>query len=107
MATKLIKPVKREMLSSGLERGKNRARPIIVSLLPGDELEFRAKGTRQSYRVYLGHCFRLAQGLTMETMFKERVKKYNHDRKYRSGLRKPKRPLIPFNKIYFDATQTN
>lgn len=104
MATKLIKPVKREMLSTGLERGKNRNRNIIVSLLPGDEIEFRMKGTRQSYTCYLGHCFRLAQALTLEQMFKERLKRYNEEKKFRSGLRKPKRPLLPFSKIYFEAT---
>lgn len=92
MATKLIKPVKREMLSTGLERGKHRN---------------RMKGTRQTYTCYLGHCFRLAQALTLEIMYKERLKRYNEEKKFRSGLRKPKRPMLPFSKIYFEATSAS
>lgn len=107
MAIKLTKAVKREMLSTGLERGKNRARAVIVSLLPGDMIEFRAKGTRQAYSCYLGHCFRLAQSLTLEAVYNEKVKTYNQARKYKKGLRRPKRPLIPFNKIYFQATKND
>lgn len=94
------------MLSTGFERGKNRARPVIVSLLPGDEIEFRAKGTRTAYRVYLGHAFRLAQALSMEEIYRDKVKAYQIKKKAGQRAVKPRRPMIPFNKIYFDATST-
>lgn len=105
MATLLTKAIRREMLSKGMDRGKHRDRAIIVSLLPGDLIEFRLKGTRVRYEVYLGHAFRLAQALTIEADYKKRVTKYNEERKYRKGLRRPKRPMIPFNRIYFEATK--
>lgn len=107
MATKLIKPVRREMLSSGFERGRNRNRAINVTLCPGDELEFHVKGTRQRYTVFLGHCFRLAQGLAIEANYKEACAQYAIKRKAGIRCRKPKRPMMAFSKIYFDATKTS
>lgn len=103
MAVKLIKPVKREMLSSTETRGKDRGKAIIVELLPGDEISFRVKGTRASYSIYLGHCFRLAQIQTVETNYKLAMEKYKARGTKR--MRKPKRTALPFNNIYFKALQ--
>lgn len=105
MATRLDKAVTREMMSRGLERGKGRERAVLVSLMPGDMIRFRLKGTRKAYECYLGHCYRLAQALTLEEDFKERMKVYNEKKKYQKGLRKPKRPMIPVSKFYFDSTK--
>lgn len=101
----LTKAIRREMSSGvGMIRGKHSHRNLIVELLPGDELCFRVKGTRQRFSVYLGHCFRLAQLLTLEADYKRRMAEYNERRKYSKGLRRPKRPMMPFSKLYFDAT---
>lgn len=104
MATKLTKVIRREMLSGvGMERGKHARRGLIVELHPGDELVFRVKGTRQKYSIYLGQCFRLAQLFTIEAEYKAKMKAYAENRKFKKGLRRPKRPMMPFSKIYFDA----
>jgi hypothetical protein len=86
-----------------LTHGKDKGRPINVALLPGDEIEFHVKGTRQRYVVYLGHAFRLAQILTIEQEYNRKLQAFK-ERKA-AGLRaiKPKRPMVPFSKIYFDA----
>lgn len=101
MAVKLTKSVKREMLSSAESHGKNKGKPIIVELVPGDELSFRVKGTRAVYSIYLGHCFRLAQIQTVEANYKEAMQRYKARGSKR--MRKPKRPSLPFNSIYFKA----
>ena len=101
MATKLTKSVKREMLSYAETHGKHRGKPVIVELLPGDEIAFRVKGTRQSYSIYLGHCFRLAQIQTVETNYRAAMEKYKCRGTRR--MRKPKRTALPFNSIYFKA----
>lgn len=107
MATKLTKRVRREMLSGvGMMRGKHSQRGLIVELVPGDELSFRVKGTRQVFTVYLGHCFRLAQILTLESEYKRKMKEYAERKKFQKGLRRPKRPMMPFSKVYFDATSS-
>ncbi len=102
MATKLVKPVKREMLSRE-QQGKHRGRPMIVELLPGDEISFRTKGTRKAFSVYLGHCYRLAQILTLESEYKSKLEAYTIARKQGKRVKRPRRPGMPFNKIYFDA----
>ncbi len=76
MAVKLTKQINREMLSFADQHGKDRGKPIIVTLLPGDMISFRAKGTRASYSVFLGHCFRLAQILTLDQNYKAAVERY-------------------------------
>lgn len=98
MATKLIKPIKRELLSTE-QNGKHRGKPIIVELMPGDEISFRIKGTKKSQSVYLGHCYRLAQIFTIERNYNEAMALY----KKGGRKRKPKRPAMPFSKMYFDA----
>lgn len=101
MATRLTKRISREMLSSVITHGKNRGKPVIVELLPGDEISFRVKGTRANYSIYLGHCFRLAQIQAVDAQYKAAMERY----KLRGSrkMRKPKRPALPFNSIYFKA----
>lgn len=103
MAVKLVKPVRREMLSREFQQGKYRGRSIIVELLPGDELSFRTKGTRQRFSVYLGHCYRLAQIMTIESEYKAKLEAYNLARKTGKRVKRPRRPSLPFNKVYFEA----
>lgn len=99
MATKLLKSVKRELLSTD-RKGKK----IIVVLEPGDVISFRAKGTRQSYDVSLTHCFVMAQIITNDNVYKEKLRIYNEKKK--AGfmrIKKPKKLNLPFNRIYFEA----
>lgn len=55
MLTKLTKPITRETV-----RLEIRGRPIVVTLCPGDVLEFHEKGKRQRYTIGLEACFWLA-----------------------------------------------
>lgn len=102
MATKLTKQISRELLSTE-QQGKHRGKPYIVTLLPGDEISFRAKGSRKTYSIFLGHCMRLAQIMTIESEYKQKLADYTMKKK--AGMRavKPRRPLLPFSKMYFDA----
>jgi hypothetical protein len=103
MATKkLIKPIKRQLLSTE-QYGKNRGKAIIVELLPGDEISFRTKGSHKTQSVYLGHCYKLAQILAIESEYKVKLEEYNNKKKIGQVARRPKRPSMPFNKMYFDA----
>jgi hypothetical protein len=102
MATKLTKAIKRELFSTE-QHGKHRGKPFIVELIPGDEISFRVKGTKKSYSVYLGHCLRMAKILTMESEYKEKLKVFSEKKKAGLRAKKPNRPSMPFNKMYFDA----
>lgn len=98
MATKLLKSVKRELLSSD-RKGK----AIIVELMPGDVLKFRIKGKKTFDEVYLGHCYILAQIMSMEHIYKEKMKQYKIKKEAGYRVKKVKKPHLPFNKMYFDA----
>ena len=99
MATKLLKPITRELIGGD---GKSR-RPLLATLEPGDCLTFRIKGKRRRYTIYLGHCYRLAQILQAEGEYKAKKDAYLEARKHGRRSRKPKRPVLPFSKMYFDA----
>lgn len=99
MATKLLKPVKRELFSTS-----RKGRTLIVSLEPGDMISFREKGLKKSFNCYIGHCYVLAQIMQADQEYKERMKNYEERKKKGAkGLRKPKKAFLPFSKIYFDA----
>lgn len=103
MAIKLTKVIRREMLSTE-QQGKNKGKALIVELLPGDELSFRVKGTRQVYQIFLGHCYRLAQMQTLESIYRKQMEEYTRKKKLgQKRLRKPRRYSLPFNKIYYKA----
>lgn len=76
----------------------------IVSLEPGDMLEFRMKGKRRSVSIHLGHCLNLATLMQGEHDFNEAMKEYTKLKKAgRQFLRRPKRSSFPFSPIYFKA----
>lgn len=53
--TKLLKSVRRET-----GRAYDRGRSLIVTLYAGDEIGFRPKGTRKTWKTTLGACFLMA-----------------------------------------------
>lgn len=99
MATKLIKPVSRETLS--IEGRKKR--PIVVTLVPGDVISFRVKGSRTTTEIYLGHCYVLSQIISADQRFKKKVEEYNAKKKSGRIAKRPKKPFLPYSKMYFDA----
>lgn len=111
MATPLVKTITRETLALHPRDGKYQDKPVLVSLEGGDMLSFRIKGTQQIYTVSLGHCMNLATMLTMESQYRVKLDIYKDKVKlkkkgqYLGRVVKPKRPAMPFNKIYFKATK--
>lgn len=96
--TKLLKPVRREMLASSTV-GKYRNRPIIVTIKGGDAISFRIKGTRQEYETSLHLCYRLAQIVSLSNRYEEKRKEYEAKKKagYRN-LRKPRKFNFPIDR---------
>lgn len=107
MATKLLKSVTRELVGTTVgTNDKYRDRPITVTLEAGDVLIFRIKGTQQCFEVPLAHCFRLAQIMELEHKYRKAMDDYKAKKKagYKR-LRKPKRGVLPFSKLFFEATK--
>lgn len=99
MATKLNKVVRRELVSTD-----RKGRAIVVTLEPGDILSFRPKGSKRSVSIYAGMAFQLAQLATIEREYNDKMKEYSARKKAGAQfLRKPKKPFVPFGKIYYDA----
>lgn len=62
MATQLNKPVSRVTREAYrvLYAGANRAKPVVVTILPGDVLEFREKGGRHRWLLAIDTAFKYA-----------------------------------------------
>jgi len=88
MATKLLRPVKREMLV-----GDDRGRPMIVTLEPGDMISFRLKGKKTTYTVPLHSCFYLGLMNKMQEEYKDKLDTYNM--KKNAGYKRMKKPRKP------------
>lgn len=84
MATRLLKPVKRELLAS------NRNRTLIAELEPGDTVSFRYKGKRTRYEISLHSCFTLAVLQKIQEEYTIKAEKY----KAGTLKRKPKMPTF-------------
>ena len=101
MATKLLKPVERELTYT------DRGRVIIVTLEPGDVITYRFKGKRTRYSVSL-HKVQLL-GLMQMLLDKHHERMDTYNRKKAAGyknLKKPKPPsLSMFNKFYREVLQ--
>lgn len=98
MATKLLKPVRREMLAKSTV-GKHSNRPIIVEIDGGDIIRFRIKGTRQVVETSLHFCYRLAQIRTWEEDYQKRLSEYNRKKKLGyKRMRRPRPVMIPLDK---------
>jgi hypothetical protein len=67
---------------SVLYSGSNKRRPIVVTILPGDVLEFREHGRRQRYVLAVDNAFRYAVRLSALAKAAE---------KYRNKIDKPRK----------------
>lgn len=108
MATKLNKPIKRELTrtqatkNGRLVREFETGRPIIVELLPEEVLSFRVKGTKRRYTLHLMSAFLLAQTNSYITNYNEKLAMYHIKKKGGiKHLKKPKRPFLPFSNSFF------
>lgn len=95
MATRISKPVRREMfVNKGL---------FIVTLHPDSTISFREKGKRTRYACHLNAAFNCAIISFVQDDFDERMNKYEEKKKYGvKRLRRPKKPNLTgiFSKQY-------
>lgn len=100
MATKLLKQVERETTHTTTRKGK----VLVVTLLPGDVIEFRAKGSRRRLVLSLGHAYTLATVIDAEVRYKSAVSEWTKKKKagYKN-LRRPKKAAYPFSLLFFKA----
>lgn len=99
---RILKPIKRE-LTLEAAFGKHAGRQIKVELLPGDYLAFVLKGTRQRVEVSLSHCYNLALIVTMNKIYQDRLAQYEVKKKAGYRVKKPKKPVLPYDPTYFKA----
>lgn len=100
MATKLLRPITREMISRP-QMGKHRGRPMRVTLEPGDYLRFTPKGTRQNYEVSLASAYSLAMLIYVNDEYKKKLDNYNLKKNSGQRTKRPKKPFVPVPKILF------
>ena len=114
MATKLTKPVRRELSRvQATKRGRIEmpdrigfvpvgCRPVIVSLLPNETIEFRVKNTRTRYIAHLATIMAVAQRITFYDawMEKKRLYKLKKDAGHKR-LRDPRKPHDPAMARFF------
>lgn len=110
MATKLEKPVTRELVySKAAKNGRidrsDSARPIIVTLDSNDErLVFRIKGTKRRYSMHLVSAFQLAKANTIIEEYNKKMKTYKEKKDNRfMRARKPKKPFLPWDRNFFQV----
>jgi hypothetical protein len=60
MATKLTKPVSRELDDWGGGFSRDARRPMVITLMPAGFISFRPKGTRHSYDLDVAHAYAVA-----------------------------------------------
>ena len=100
MAIKLLKSITRETLAVTNRRNE----PVMVTLKAGDLLEFRVKGRRMRMEISLAHCMNLATIMDADYRYRCAMEEYSRKKKLGyKNMRKPKKPFLPFNGIYFKA----
>lgn len=98
MATILKQPVHRQLMSCD-----RKGRPLILSLEQGDIISLRPKGAKRTISVSIGHVFILAQMVSIDYEYNQKLKQYNADKSLGLKRRKPVKPCLPFGRIYFDS----
>lgn len=103
MATKLLKPITRELVYT------DRGRTIIVTLEPGDIITYRFKGKKTKYSVSLHKVQLIALMQGILDIYHEKMEQYNQKKAAgHKNLKRPKRPtLAMFNKTYQEFLQYN
>jgi hypothetical protein len=99
MATLLTKPLTRETLALRNRRQEK----MLVTLLPGDEIEFRAKGRRTRYQVPLAQVLNLALIATLEKRYKKRWDRYRRLKAQGQRVKRPKAPPRLWSRKFYQA----
>ena len=96
MATKLTKPITRELVKA------DRGRVTVVTIEPPDQITFRTKGSRTRYSVSLRNVELLAIMRGIYDNYVHKLETYRH--KKAAGCKKLKKPKPPnynmFSPIY-------
>ena len=103
MATKLMKPLRRELLGLASTKkgrvcaiGDCGARPIIVEMSPPDTLTFRVKGTRIRYEITMATALATAHKQHIINTYNEKLKEYKTKKEAGMRVKKPKKPFMPY-----------
>jgi hypothetical protein len=103
MATKLMKPVVRELIASGNIAGKNLGM-VIATIEPPDMITFRMKGRRIKYTVSLHNCMTLAFANYLQEHYRFRMEMYDKKKKDGWKVKKPRKPnIMVFNPVILKA----
>lgn len=107
MATILTKPVSRELQRvRATKQGRIEipdktgfitaaARPVIITLLPSDELQWRVKGTVRKYRTSLSVLMMITQAITEVEFRQEKIARSKARKAIGKRTRRPKRVFNP------------
>ena len=95
---KITKPIKRELSFVSI-RDKGKYRPVIMELIPGDLISFRAKGCRRKTEISLNHCMALSEIIYANQLYKEAIDNYKAGKR----KRKPKKAQFPYSSVYYKA----
>ena len=99
MATKLLKNVSRECLAVEDLAGRRQ----IVTLVAGDEIQFRGVGKRMTYEVPIQAVYNLALIFTCHKWYREKMAEYNRKCKLGIRTRRPRRMARVFNQVLYEA----
>lgn len=83
--------------------GKHRGRNVIVELCAGDIINFRIKGTQQSFSMHLALAYTIAKVAEMDAQYRDAMDVYQTKKKAGLRTKKPKRPLYPVASKYINA----
>lgn len=107
MATKLFKPITRELIARGNIGGRDIG-TVIVTIEAPDMITFRMKGKRLRYTTSLHNCMTLAFVNFLMSNYRERVDLYESKRKAGYKVKRPNKPNVGiFSPVILKALKLN
>lgn len=88
---KITKKIRRE-LSIKSTIGKYRGNPIIMELLPSENIQFKIKGTRETATISLLTCYMVAVNNTINAKYAESMREYKQKLAQGKRAKKPSKP---------------
>lgn len=96
---KLTRKYQRECLRSTDHKGST----LVVTLLPGDILDFRSRDRRTHFQTTLQSCYNLAMIQHSVEDYQSRMKEYQNKRDAGIKCRKPTQPGRVYSQEFYQA----
>lgn len=80
--------------------GKYRGKPIIMEILPSNEIVFRIKGTRQTFTAHVAHLFTTAKIIEAKSQYDKKMERYQKNKNMGTRFKKPKKLFLPYASNY-------